>query len=63
MSDSLDIPPRILMGPGSSNVDPRVLQAMALPSIGHLAPDSIRVMDSVKAMLRRASVVCGGPDR
>ncbi len=63
MSDSLDIPPRILMGPGSSSVDPRVLQTIALPAVGHLAPDSIRVMDSVRAMLRRASVVCGGADQ
>jgi len=45
MSDSLDFSPRILMGPGPSNVDPRVLQAMALPTIGHLDPKFINIID------------------
>lgn len=53
MPDTLDFTPRILMGPGPSNVDPRVLQAMALPCIGHLDPDFIRIMESMKDMLRR----------
>ena len=53
MASSVEITPRILMGPGPSNVDPRVLQAMALPPIGHLDPDFIRIMDSIKAMLRQ----------
>ena len=48
----LNITPRTLMGPGPSNVDPRVLQAMALPTIGHLDPDFIKIMDSIKTMLR-----------
>ncbi len=52
MSSSLDFSPRVLMGPGPSNVDARVLQAMALPPIGHLDPNFIRIMDSIKAMLR-----------
>jgi len=41
------------MGPGPSNVDPRVLQAMALPTIGHLDPDFINIMESIKTMLRQ----------
>ena len=45
-------PPRILMGPGPSNVHPRVLQAMAMPVLGHLDPDFLRVMDDVIDMLR-----------
>ena len=53
MSDSLDFAPRILMGPGPSNVDPRVLQAMALPTIGHLDPDFIGIMERIKTMLRQ----------
>lgn len=53
MPDSLDFTPRVLMGPGPSNVDARVLQAMALPTIGHLDPDFIRIMESIKTMLRR----------
>lgn len=48
----LSFSPRVLMGPGPSNVDPRVLQAMALPTIGHLDPDFIKIMDSIKAMLK-----------
>jgi alanine-glyoxylate transaminase/serine-glyoxylate transaminase/serine-pyruvate transaminase len=31
---------RILMGPGPSNVHPRVLEAMSRPTIGHLDPNS-----------------------
>ncbi len=52
MSGSLDFSPRILMGPGPSNVDARVLQAMALPPIGHLDPQFIKIMEGIKTMLR-----------
>ncbi len=44
---------RFLMGPGPSNVHPRVLKAMAAPLIDHLDPQFIRIMDAVKDMLRR----------
>lgn len=44
--------PRILLGPGPSNVHPRILQAMALPSIGHLDPVFVGIMDETKSMLR-----------
>ena len=47
-------PDRILMGPGPSNVHPRVLQAMAAPLLGHMDPDFLRVMDDVVEMLRIA---------
>lgn len=40
------------MGPGPSNVHPRVLEAMARPTIGHLDPEFIRMMDELKALLR-----------
>jgi alanine-glyoxylate transaminase/serine-glyoxylate transaminase/serine-pyruvate transaminase len=43
---------RFLMGPGPSDVHPRVLQAMAIPMIGHLDPQFIVIMDEVKEMLR-----------
>ena len=46
-------PPRLLMGPGPSNVHPRVLQAMAAPLLGHLDPDFLQVMDDVREMLHR----------
>jgi alanine-glyoxylate transaminase/serine-glyoxylate transaminase/serine-pyruvate transaminase len=49
------IPPnRILMGPGPSNVHPRVLTAMARPTIGHLDPKFIELMDEIKDLLKYA---------
>ena len=45
---------RTLMGPGPSDVSPRVLAAMARPTIGHLDPEFIRLMDETKAMLQMA---------
>ena len=44
---------RFLMGPGPSDVHPRVLKAMATPLIGHLDPQFIDIMDGVKNMLRQ----------
>jgi alanine-glyoxylate transaminase / serine-glyoxylate transaminase / serine-pyruvate transaminase len=40
------------MGPGPSNVAPTVLQAMAMPLLGHLDPVFVKMMDEIKAMLR-----------
>lgn len=49
------VPPRrILMGPGPSDVHPRVLAAMARPTIGHLDPAFVAMMDEVKALLQYA---------
>ena len=45
------VPPRILLGPGPSNVDPRVLQAMMQPMIGYLDPDFMQIMDEVRELL------------
>ena len=45
-------PLRILMGPGPSDVHPRVLQAMARPTIGHLDPAFVGLMDEVMDLLR-----------
>jgi alanine-glyoxylate transaminase/serine-glyoxylate transaminase/serine-pyruvate transaminase len=42
------------MGPGPSNVHPRVLQAMARPTIGHLNPFFVAMMDELKNLLRYA---------
>ncbi len=51
---SLDqLPRRTLMGPGPSDVDPRVLEALAHPTIGHLDPAFLQVMDEVQEMLRQ----------
>ena len=46
--------PRILLGPGPSDVHPRVLQAMAQPTVGHLDPRFSEMMDELKALLRYA---------
>lgn len=47
------VPPRrMLMGPGPSDVHPRVLAAMAQPTIGHLDPAFIGLMDDIKRLLQ-----------
>jgi len=48
----LDTPPRLLMGPGPSNVHPRVLQAMATNTIGHLDPKFIELMNETQELIR-----------
>ncbi len=46
-------PRRLLLGPGPSNVHPRVLQALATPLVGHLDPTFLNVMNDIQALLRR----------
>src|SRR6202049_4837356 len=48
----LQPPARVLLGPGPSNIHPRVMKAMLSPVVGHLDPDFIKVMDDIKKMLR-----------
>jgi len=48
----LHVSPRVLLGPGPSMVDARVLNAMATPVVGHLDPDYLQVMDDVQELLR-----------
>src|SRR5213596_3939445 len=45
-------PPRLLMGPGPSNVAPSVLEAMSGPLVGHLDPVFVKMMEEIKSMLR-----------
>jgi len=45
-------PRRVLMGPGPSDVDPRVLAALARPTIGHLDPTFLAMMEELKRLLR-----------
>ena len=53
MSFQSFIPPnRTLMGPGPSDVSPRVLSALARPTIGHLDPTFIGMMDELKELLQ-----------
>ncbi len=51
---SFNPPVRTLMGPGPSDVHPRVTSAMARPCIGHLDPLFVGMMDEVKEMLQYA---------
>ena len=51
---SFNPPVRTLMGPGPSDVHPRVLTAMARPTIGHLDPAFIAMMEEIKALLQYA---------
>jgi len=43
---------RILMGPGPSDVSARVLAALAKPTLGHLDPEYLAIMDDTRAMLQ-----------
>jgi len=47
-------PQRVLMGPGPSDVSPRVLEAMSRPTIGHLDPVFVSFMDEMKVLLKYA---------
>jgi len=47
-------PHRVLMGPGPSDVSARVLAAMARPTIGHLDPRFVDLMDEMKSLLKYA---------
>ncbi len=49
----LDPSRRILLGPGPSDVSPRVLEALGRPTLGHLDPEYLEIMDATSAMLRR----------
>jgi len=49
----LSAPPRLLLGPGPSLVDPRVLQVMATPLVGHLDPFFLELMDRTQSLLRQ----------
>jgi len=54
MTRSFYPPQRTLMGPGPSDVSPRVLGALARPTIGHLDPLFVGLMDEIKALLQYA---------
>jgi len=53
-TSQLDMPPRLLLGPGPANVHPRVLAAMSTPPVGHLDPSFLALMNEVKDLLRYA---------
>ncbi|MCP4427658.1 MAG: alanine--glyoxylate aminotransferase family protein [Chloroflexi bacterium] len=53
-ADQLDVPPRLLLGPGPSNAHPRVLQALSMRQVGHLDPKFIELMNENQELLRYA---------
>jgi len=54
MTKPFPIRARLLLGPGPSPVHPRILEAMGRPTVGHLDPQFLAVMDGVNARLRMA---------
>ncbi|KAL7293213.1 hypothetical protein TKK_0013355 [Trichogramma kaykai] len=50
----LQLPLRILTGPGPSNCSQRVLDALKQQVLGHLHPEILQLMDDIKAGLRYA---------
>src|SRR4051812_27115812 len=48
----INVPQRILLGPGPSDTPPRVLEALGRPTIGHLDPVFLQLMDDVRAKLK-----------
>lgn len=54
MTTSFNPPIRTLMGPGPSDVHPRILSALSRPTVGHLDPEFIRLMDEIKGLLQYA---------
>ncbi len=48
----LQPPARILLGPGPSSVNPRVLRAMSMPLVGHLDPEFLKLMDGIRGLLQ-----------
>jgi alanine-glyoxylate transaminase / serine-glyoxylate transaminase / serine-pyruvate transaminase len=53
ISGQLNPSPRILMGPGPSDVHPRVLTTMATPLLGHLDPEFLKIMNETQELLRQ----------
>ena len=54
MTQSFHPPGRTLMGPGPSDVNPRILEALSRPTIGHLDPAFVGFMDELKELLQFA---------
>ncbi len=48
-----EVKPRLLMGPGPSDVNPRVLAALARPTVGHLDPQFLAILNDIREMLKQ----------
>ena len=53
MYDELIASPRVLLGPGPSEANARVLKAMTTPMLGYLDTEFVEIMDDTVALLRR----------
>lgn len=53
MYDELRVPPRVLLGPGPSEVNARVLKAMTTPMLGYLDTAFVHIMEDTVELLRR----------
>lgn len=49
---TLDPSPRLLLGPGPSQISPRVLRACATPLLGYLDPEYVELMDETQELMR-----------
>jgi len=49
---TINFPKRLLMGPGPSEVDPRVYRAMIQPVVGHMDPAFLEILSQIQQMLR-----------
>jgi len=54
ITQQLSMPRRLLLGPGPSNVNPRVLSVIGQPQVGHLDPSFLELMDEIQELLRYA---------
>ncbi|XP_055587586.1 alanine--glyoxylate aminotransferase [Uranotaenia lowii] len=52
LREPLVVPDKLLMGPGPSNAPQRVLDAMSKPILGHLHPETLKIMDDIKEGVR-----------
>ncbi|MEM7479225.1 MAG: alanine--glyoxylate aminotransferase family protein [Planctomycetota bacterium] len=52
VNSALNPSQRVLMGPGPSDVSARVLGALAKPTVGHLDPEYLSIMDDTRRLMR-----------
>ncbi|CAG7826089.1 unnamed protein product, partial [Allacma fusca] len=48
----INVPEKLLMGPGPSNCSPRVLESLSLPVLGHMHKEFFQVLDEIKIGLQ-----------
>src|SRR3954465_15702291 len=53
LPESITPPTRILLGPGPSDIHPRVLSALGRPTVGHMDPFYLKIMDELQSMLQQ----------